>query len=139
MKTLKTKSKGFTLIELLVVIAIIGILAGIVLVSLAGARNTAKDGRVAADMNQIRSEAQIIELESGNSSYAGVCADADVIALIADIDNQVPGSAFCANSASAYCVEVTLNSGDHYCVDSTLKSVSNSATSCVAGATTLCD
>ena len=136
MKTLSTKSKGFTLIELLVVIAIIGILAGIVLVSLAGARNTAKDGRVAADMNQIRSEAQIVELEDGD--YDGVCADADIIALIADIDANASGSALCIDTTAGYCVEVELNSGDHYCVDSSLHSEVNTATTCAA-ANLACD
>ncbi|OGI25216.1 MAG: hypothetical protein A3J76_03470 [Candidatus Moranbacteria bacterium RBG_13_45_13] len=43
MKT-KKYSKGFTLIELLVVIAIIGILAGVVLVSIASGRDRARVG-----------------------------------------------------------------------------------------------
>ncbi len=46
--------KGFTLIELLVVIAIIGILTGIIIASLNGARANSRDGKRLSDIAQLQ-------------------------------------------------------------------------------------
>lgn len=63
-KELERKDDGFTLIELLVVIAIIGVLAGIVLVSLNRARI---QGREAVRVSDIRALQTAIELYHNNN------------------------------------------------------------------------
>lgn len=56
---LKVLFSGFTLIELLVVMAIIGVLAGISLFAMRGARESARDARRKADLEAIRSGLEI--------------------------------------------------------------------------------
>ena len=55
--------KGFTLLELLVVISIIGVLAGISLFGLKGAREAARDGRRKADLETIRSALELYKAD----------------------------------------------------------------------------
>lgn len=62
--------KGFTLIELLIVIAIIGILASALLVSLGGARQSARDSRRLADVRQVQAALEVYFNACGH--YPGV-------------------------------------------------------------------
>jgi prepilin-type N-terminal cleavage/methylation domain-containing protein len=76
-------AKGFTLIELLVVISIIGMLAGIVLVSMTGVRGKARDARRKSDLDQIEKAVELYNINKetyqvynsgwGSSGGAGGC------------------------------------------------------------------
>lgn len=66
--------KGFTLIELLVVIAIIGILATTLLVSLGGARQSARDARRISDLKSVQGALELYANSCGVYPGGGACA-----------------------------------------------------------------
>jgi type II secretion system protein G len=130
--------KGFTLIELLVVIAIIGILSGLIIVSMSGAQNAAKDARIKSAMDQFRSSAEIYKLQNGNYGTTAVAVAAlttspctvvatsllatgsDTKALCDDIQSQGTGAlnVYAAAAATAYCISKVLPGGQIWCLDS---------------------
>mgnify|MGYP001615296627 CR=1 FL=1 len=114
-------NKGFTLIELLVVIAIIGILSGIVLTALSGARDKAKDAQVQADLSGFRTAAELVY--SNNNSYDGICetTTAETKPYLDGITNADVDITKCVSSTDTYVFEVELPSeeGGPWCVDST--------------------
>ncbi len=143
------KSKGFTLIELLVVIAIIGILAAIVLVSLTGARDKAKDARISASISQVRTLAELVYTDA--NAYTALCATGtlneghiayggQIGALETDIDTQngtTPGVPICYADATSYCVSAVNASGDTVCVSES--GLTNSVACTALGFATDCD
>ena len=64
--------KGFTLIELLVVISIIGLLSSVVLASLNGARQKARDARRKSDLKQLAIVNELYFDAEGNENYIGL-------------------------------------------------------------------
>ncbi|MDD4358474.1 MAG: type II secretion system protein [Candidatus Pacebacteria bacterium] len=84
----KNINKGFTLIELLVVIAIVGILSGLIIVSLGDATNQAKEAKIKSALDQLRPVAQLHF--NTNGSYTNLLTDPKVVNIFDDMkDNSV--------------------------------------------------
>lgn len=127
------KKKGFTLIELLVVIAIIGILAAIVLVSLAGARNRAQDAKIKSELVQIRSEAEAYYID--NNQYTGFTIDSKYTtnAPACSVPSYLISGA--DDTAFAACAQLCTTPANAWCVDSNGVSKELVETTCDFGLT----
>ena len=123
---IKNNKKGFTLIELLVVIAIIGILSGTVIVSMSGAQDSAKNARIKAGMDQLRSAAEVYRLLHGTygdttTNFANA-AGGDGLLIKQDIESNLPATEKLTvnvdTNGTVYCMSSPLNGGGVYCMDS---------------------
>ncbi len=114
-----TLKRGFTLIELLVVIAIIGILASVVLASLNTARDKGTDAAIQSSINNVRAQANIFGSKTdGSVNYDGLCADAAVSQITADITAKV-STPYCAeNDDDEWVYAAPLQTGGFICMDS---------------------
>ncbi len=108
------KAKGFTLIELLVVISIIAILVGLSIFGLQGARESSRDAKRKADLEQIRSGIEIYRADCstypvGSGGVSGVLGSAltgdDSSTSCASTNtyiNQVPSDPISPNNYYVY-------------------------------------
>lgn len=109
------------MIELLVVIAIIGILAGIVLVSLGGARANARDARRQADMRQFSTAMELCYDDTvcggGDSKYiASTIVPTAIATFMPDVPKDPQGASYgwISNVANDqdYCAYAILEEGN---------------------------
>ncbi|MBP7768372.1 type II secretion system protein [Candidatus Woesebacteria bacterium] len=131
---MKQKS-GFTLIELLVVISIIAILAGLILVNMAGIRDRAKDTKTKSDLKQMKTALRMYYNDNNNYPNCASGATCACSTLATTLSNYIPST-----SIPAGCTYEPLNSRDSFRTSVVLNSSAgtddtNSATKCNAAST----
>lgn len=129
------KEQGFTLIELLVVIAIIGILAGMVLVSMGGARSKARDARRLSDMRQLISAQEMYY--GDNDVYLTSATMTTSIGTYLTAVPRDPGSNtyMALNNTAA---SNGLTAGAWFCYYATLENPNTTASGCSTGVGNTC-
>ncbi len=122
------KKRGFTLIELLVVIAIIGILTGIVLVSLGGARAKARDANREATIRQINTAMEMCyddpncPTNDAGEAYPtwnpGEIEEESIGTYLTIPKDTLPGYDYTyvsGGDTQKYCIYIPLESGGYVC------------------------
>ncbi|MDB5187708.1 MAG: putative Type pilus pilin [Candidatus Kaiserbacteria bacterium] len=141
-KTQIFMKRGFTLIELLVVVAIIGMLASIIVSATGTSRSKGIDGSVKYNLNQFRSQFDILALTtSGN--YSTICSNSAMTKMLTNLQSidvsasnaynttySTTGAAqtiTCHATTTAWGVEAPLSTGQFWCIDSSGKAATTSA------------
>ena len=115
------KSNIFLILVISFIVSLISITS---VEALSTARNAAKDGRIIADMHQMRSEAQIINLEEDSYLNVSCTGNEDIKAFCEDIEAQVGVMPVIYSSEEAYCAYAVLNNQKgYYCINSELASI----------------
>ena len=109
------------------IVAYFGIMASIVLVSVGGAKEKAKEARATSNMMQIRTTAEFISMETTEASgdygddYSGVnCNNSQLVSICNDIKNSIGEEPIIHSTKEAYCAYIKLSTG-YYCIDSGFK------------------
>ena len=90
--------KGFTLIELLIVIAIIGILAGIVIVSLSGSTDNAEDSATKANLRSVAT--LYAEVFAEQNKAASLCDNTKVQSAMNKVFGGTTGGTLAAGTSA---------------------------------------
>ncbi len=120
---MKTKRfKAFTLIELLVVIAVVGILSGLVFVSMSGAIDAAKDTKRKTDLSAIQKA--LMMYQSSNGSYPILasctigpsCLETELASYIPNlpIDSDTTKHYTYSSNGTNFTLSATLSNGGVY-------------------------
>lgn len=122
--------KAFTLIELLVVVAIIGIISSLLMVSIEGVQERARDSRIKNEMNQLGKAVEIYGLIK--QDYTSLSSDQEISTLLSSITSQggtAESNIFISGDGNNYCIFSSLNSNQSWCIDNTGYSGTGSCTS----------
>ena len=117
---MSTNKKGFTLVEILIVVVILGILAAIVIPQFTNASTEAKESRIAADLQTLRSQIELFKIQ-----HSDVPPDVNSSAEFAsDLTTQgtdgygpymqvIPTNPFVTTNANVVEIDGTLGNGSH--------------------------
>jgi type II secretory pathway pseudopilin PulG len=99
-----------------IAIVILGILASILLVSLGGNREAAKDARIMANMSQLRAAIEIHYWDR-EEGFSGInCSLAELSSICNDVEEYAGEKPTIESSAENYCFYAKLLSGEYYCL-----------------------